>query len=72
VANFIRARKNFRVALETRKTLLQSPPRGAQRRRPAGSWASAVLAAQTDQIEVLGLFDPKLVKMCPAGDRAKD
>jgi tRNA-splicing ligase RtcB len=32
----------------------------------------AVMAAQTDLIEVLGQFDPKLVKMCPAGDRAED
>jgi hypothetical protein len=29
-------------------------------------------AAQTDLVEVLGQFDPKLVKMCPAGDRAED
>jgi tRNA-splicing ligase RtcB len=26
----------------------------------------AVMAAQTDLVEVLGQFDPKLVKMCPA------
>ena len=32
----------------------------------------AVMAAQTDLVEVLGQFDPKLVKMCPAGDRAED
>ena len=32
----------------------------------------AVMAAQTDLVEVLGHFDPKLVKMCPAGDRAED
>jgi tRNA-splicing ligase RtcB (3'-phosphate/5'-hydroxy nucleic acid ligase) len=31
-----------------------------------------VMAAQTDLVEVLGRFDPKLVKMCPAGDRAED
>ena len=31
-----------------------------------------VMAAQTDLVEVLGKFDPKLVKMCPAGDRAED
>jgi len=31
-----------------------------------------VMAAQTDLIEVLGRFDPKLVKMCPAGERAED
>lgn len=31
-----------------------------------------VMAAQTDLVEVLGQFDPKLVKMCPAGDRAED
>jgi tRNA-splicing ligase RtcB (3'-phosphate/5'-hydroxy nucleic acid ligase) len=32
----------------------------------------AVMAAQTDLVEILGRFDPKLVKMCPAGDRAED
>jgi len=32
----------------------------------------AVMAAQTDLVEVLGQFDPKLVKMCPTGDRAED
>lgn len=32
----------------------------------------AVMAAQTDLVEVLGRFDPKIVKMCPAGDRAED
>jgi tRNA-splicing ligase RtcB (3'-phosphate/5'-hydroxy nucleic acid ligase) len=32
----------------------------------------AVMAAQTDLVEVLAQFDPKLVKMCPAGDRAED
>jgi tRNA-splicing ligase RtcB len=32
----------------------------------------AVMAAQTDLVEVLGRFDPKLVKTCPAGDRAED
>jgi tRNA-splicing ligase RtcB len=31
-----------------------------------------VMAAQTDLVEVLGRFDPKLVKMCRAGDRAED
>ena len=31
-----------------------------------------VMAAQTDLVGVLGRFDPKLVKMCPAGDRAED
>ncbi|MDQ3624348.1 MAG: RtcB family protein [Verrucomicrobiota bacterium] len=30
-----------------------------------------VMAAQTDLVDVLGRFDPKLVKMCPAG-RAED
>lgn len=32
----------------------------------------AVMAAQTDLVEVLGRFDPKLVKMCPPGERAED
>jgi tRNA-splicing ligase RtcB len=32
----------------------------------------AVMAAQTDLVEVIARFDPKLVKMCPAGDRAED
>jgi len=31
-----------------------------------------VMAAQTDLVDVLGSFQPKLVKMCPAGDRAED
>jgi tRNA-splicing ligase RtcB len=31
-----------------------------------------VMAAQTDLVEMLGRFDPKLVKMCPAGQRAED
>jgi tRNA-splicing ligase RtcB len=33
---------------------------------------ATVMAAQTDLVDVLGRFDPKLVKMCPAGDRADD
>ncbi len=33
---------------------------------------ATVMAAQTDLVEVLGRFDPKLVKMCPAGDKAED
>ena len=32
----------------------------------------AVMAAQTDLVEVLGQFDPKLVKMAPSGERAED
>ena len=32
----------------------------------------SVMAAQSDLVEVLGRFDPKLVKMCPPGDRAED
>lgn len=32
----------------------------------------AVMAAQTDLVEVLGKFEPRLVKMCPAGERAED
>jgi tRNA-splicing ligase RtcB len=31
-----------------------------------------VMAAQTDLVDVLGRFDPKLVKMSPAGERAED
>jgi tRNA-splicing ligase RtcB len=31
-----------------------------------------VMAAQTDLVDVLGRFDPKLVKMAPAGERAED
>jgi tRNA-splicing ligase RtcB (3'-phosphate/5'-hydroxy nucleic acid ligase) len=30
-----------------------------------------VMAAQTDLVEVLGRFDPRLVKMCPSGERAE-
>lgn len=32
----------------------------------------AVMAAQTDLVDVLGRFEPRLVKMCPAGERAED
>jgi tRNA-splicing ligase RtcB len=32
----------------------------------------AVMAAQSDLVETLGRFDPKLVKMCPAGEKAED
>lgn len=32
----------------------------------------SVMAAQSDLVEVLGRFDPKLVKMCPAGEKAED
>jgi tRNA-splicing ligase RtcB len=32
----------------------------------------AVMAAQCDLVDVLGRFDPKLVKMCPAGEKAED
>ena len=32
----------------------------------------AVMAAQTDLVDVLGRFDPKIVKMCPAGEKAED
>src|SRR5439155_9719023 len=31
-----------------------------------------VMAAQTDLVDVLGRFDPKLVKMCLTGDRPED
>jgi tRNA-splicing ligase RtcB len=31
-----------------------------------------VMAAQSDLVEILGRFDPKLVKMCPAGEKAED
>lgn len=31
-----------------------------------------VMAAQTELVEVLARFDPKLVKMCPDGERAED
>jgi len=33
---------------------------------------ATVMAAQSDLVDVLGRFDPKLVKMCPAGERAED
>jgi tRNA-splicing ligase RtcB len=33
---------------------------------------NTVMAAQTDLVDVLGRFDPKLVKMCPSGERAED
>ena len=31
-----------------------------------------VMAAQADLVEILGRFEPRLVKMCPGGDRAED
>jgi tRNA-splicing ligase RtcB len=31
-----------------------------------------VMAAQTDLVDVLGEFRPRLVKMCPAGEKAED
>ena len=31
-----------------------------------------VMAAQSDLVEVLGRFDPRLVKMAPHGERAED
>ena len=31
-----------------------------------------VMAAQTDLVEIVARFDPKIVKMSPAGDRAED
>jgi tRNA-splicing ligase RtcB len=31
-----------------------------------------VMAAQTDLVEMLGRFNPHLVKMCPGGERAED
>jgi len=31
-----------------------------------------VMAAQSELVEVLGRFDPKLVKMAPSGERPED
>jgi tRNA-splicing ligase RtcB (3'-phosphate/5'-hydroxy nucleic acid ligase) len=31
-----------------------------------------VMAAQTDLVEALGRFDPRIVKMCPAGEKPED
>ena len=31
-----------------------------------------VMAAQTDLVETVARFDPKIVKMCPAGERPED
>jgi tRNA-splicing ligase RtcB (3'-phosphate/5'-hydroxy nucleic acid ligase) len=31
-----------------------------------------VMAAQSDLVEIIGRFDPKIVKMAPAGERAED
>lgn len=33
---------------------------------------ATVMAAQTDLVDVLGRFDPKLVKMCSSGERPED
>ncbi len=32
----------------------------------------AVMAAQQDLVEVVGRFDPKIVKMCGDGSKAED
>lgn len=32
----------------------------------------AVMAAQSDLVEIVGKFDPKLVKMAPEGEKAED
>lgn len=32
----------------------------------------SVMAAQNDLVEILARFDPKLVKMCPGGERPED
>jgi tRNA-splicing ligase RtcB len=32
----------------------------------------AVMAAQSDLVDVIGQFDPKLVKMAPHGERPED
>jgi tRNA-splicing ligase RtcB len=31
-----------------------------------------VMAAQQDLVEILGRFEPRLVKMAPSGERAED
>ena len=31
-----------------------------------------IMAAQIDLVEVLARFDPRLVKMCPGGERPED
>ncbi len=31
-----------------------------------------VMAAQTDLVDILARFDPRLVKMCPSGERPED
>ena len=46
--------------------------RGPDQAESQGAVPTQVMAAQTDLVDVLGRFDPKLVKMCPAGDRAED
>lgn len=33
---------------------------------------AAVMADQADVVEVLGRFDPRIVKMAPSGERAED
>ena len=32
----------------------------------------AVMAAQSDLVEILGQFDPRIVKMAPSGERPED
>jgi tRNA-splicing ligase RtcB len=31
-----------------------------------------VMAAQSDLVDILGQFDPRIVKMAPSGERAED
>jgi tRNA-splicing ligase RtcB (3'-phosphate/5'-hydroxy nucleic acid ligase) len=33
---------------------------------------NAVMAAQSDLVEIIARFDPKLVKMAPEGERPED
>jgi len=33
---------------------------------------NAVMAAQSDLVDIVARFDPKLVKMAPAGERPED
>ncbi len=33
---------------------------------------TSVMAAQADLVDILARFDPKLVKMCPSGERPED
>jgi tRNA-splicing ligase RtcB len=62
-------RKAKRVLAQSRVTLLSA---GLDEAPMVYKNIHEVMAAQADLVEVLGRFDPRLVKMAPAGERPED